>query len=177
MNKNKWKITNFEDAWSLIHLTTQQDKCQHQRKCSKRTSWLGGKGAGHPLNNSPSCVQQVELISTWQSTVAAYCQYAAKFSSEYISPCLGALLVGGARHGFSSQPGKALFFPREDKVSTSTQDLLCTATHKWLEYKLRNANHKQCTSLSFHPLETKECHVFYFHPSQPPIEFKELQVL
>lgn len=61
--------------------------------------------------NSPY-IQQAVWIRKWESTAPAHCLSVIFFilMSEF-----GDLLAGGTRYGFSSQPGKAVFFPTEDE--------------------------------------------------------------
>lgn len=105
MNKNKRKTTNFKvhDPWS------SWPQNQHQHKHWKRNLCLCGQWTGHPLKQSihiASCVDQ--KMGKHSGCTRPIHDFLHTF------PEFGDLLVGGTRHGFSSQPGKAISFPTED---------------------------------------------------------------
>lgn len=82
---------------------------QHQQKYWKRNLCLSGKWTGHPLK------QPIRIASCVNQKMGKHSSCAQPIHDFlHTFPQFGDLLVGGPRHGFSSQPGKAIFFPTED---------------------------------------------------------------
>lgn len=111
-NKSKTIYIKMHDLWS------SWSQNQHQPKYRKRNLGSCGKWTGQPLKTARTYrklywlengkAQQLHTVCfSFPKNLQCYFHYTF---SEF-----GDLLVGGTGHGFSSKPGKAIFFPAEDE--------------------------------------------------------------